>query len=67
MRDSPTLEGNIISKIPAGSCVAVIEDSEDELTYFGKTGRLTRVLWGYKDGWVFGEMLGLEATGAPGT
>lgn len=57
LRDAPTTQGKIVAVIPKDGCIAVLEETGDEVTLLGRTGRWGRVMWGDKTGWAFGGLL----------
>lgn len=60
VRDSAGTEGTKLGLIPYGEKVTLIEESGEEQTIFGTTGKWSRVKWNELDGWVFGGFLSKE-------
>lgn len=60
MRDKPSTDGNKIVTIPDSSEVWVIEETGDEITISGKTGKWAKVKYKGDAGWVFGGFLETE-------
>jgi|GEM_PF-4292998 len=57
MREAPNEKAKKIVTIPYGEEVIFIEETGDEITVSGATGRWTRIEWNGKTGWVFGGFL----------
>jgi uncharacterized protein YgiM (DUF1202 family) len=57
LRDTPDQKGEIITVIPEGEKVEMIEVTGEELTIAGTSGKWSRIRWRDKSGWVFGGFL----------
>lgn len=60
MRDAPELGANKLGVIPFNQPVTLLEESGEEQTIAGATGRWSKVDWKGKVGWVFGGFLAKE-------
>jgi hypothetical protein len=57
LREAPDQDGKVVTLIPIGSEVKIIEERWDTLTLDEKTGKWTKVEWKEFSGWAFGGFL----------
>lgn len=62
MRNTPSLEGDLVAKIPFNEEVEIISEDNNEIVIGGKTGKWVRVVWRNKSGWVFDAYLNSKKT-----
>lgn len=57
LRTTPVLSGKVISIIPNGEKVVIVEVKNEKLTINNTTGKWVKVKWNNKNGWVFSGFL----------
>jgi hypothetical protein len=67
IRDSASLDSNVIGAIPYGEKVILLHEQDKEEEIEGITGRWSRIRWQDKEGWVFGGFLQKEEIVPPNT
>ena len=57
MRSSPSLSAEVVTLLPYGEQVELVQESGDYWSVQGQTGKWTQVYWKGHTGWVFGGFL----------
>lgn len=60
IRTTPSVEGSIVTVVPYGATVSVIEIDEKEIEISNRKGSWSKIEWNDKKGWVFGGFLSNE-------